>query len=86
MSVRAGGDALSVTGLQVTVRHGNAETVVLGTGAQTVPPGHVSSLYGTWVAGQVGGESASPGDYRLEAHVQLADGTDLSVEVAIHVS
>ena len=86
MSVRAGSEAIAVTGLQVTVRRATASTVVLGTGAQTVPAGHVSSLYGTWVAGQLGGDNPAAGDYRLEAHVLLADGTDLSVDLTVRVS
>ena len=86
MALRAGSTTIDASALQVVVRRSNSSAVLLGSGATSVPPGHSASIYGTWVAGQLGGNAPVAGDYSLEAHVLLADGTDLTVNMTIHVT
>lgn len=79
MSLSAGSSAVEASGLQVVARRGSEAVVVLGSGAQSVPVGRTTTLYGSWVAGQ-------PGDYRLEARVRLTDGSDLTVSLTVNVT
>lgn len=83
--VHAGSTPLQPQRSFISVSRDSASQEVTAAGGETILPGQASSLSGTWDAGKLGSAPEATGDYQVDGHVVLSDGSDLHVGFTIHV-
>ncbi|HEV1998001.1 MAG TPA: zf-HC2 domain-containing protein [Candidatus Dormibacteraeota bacterium] len=85
LAVHAGATDLQVQRSYITVGRANASQQVTAGSGEVIPAKQARSLAGTWVAGKIGSAPEAAGEYQVEGHVLLADGTDLRVSFILSV-
>lgn len=85
LTVYAGATDLQVQRSYITVGRESGSQQVAAGSSEVIPLGHSRSLSGTWVAGKIGSTPEAPGEYQVEGHVILADGSDLRLSFTVSV-
>jgi len=83
--VQAGSTTLQQRRSFISVSRKSASQQVAAAGGETIPSGQASSLSGSWDAGKLGSAAEATGDYQVDGHLVLSDGSDLHVGFTIHV-
>lgn len=83
--VQAGSTTLQQRRSFISVSRNSASQEVAAADGETIPFGQASSLSGSWDAGKLGSAAEATGDYQVDGHVVLSDGSDLHVGFTIHV-
>ena len=85
LTVHAGATDLQVQRSYIVVGRESGSQQVAAGSSEVIPLRQSRSLSGTWVAGKIGSTPEAPGEYQVEGHVILADGSDLRLSFTVSV-